>query len=220
MSIPTSVGVIPDGNRRWAKKKALNFLKAYNHASDNLINIITAIFESGAKYVTFYAFSLKNFERSDKEKKVVFSLFKKKFTKIERLVGKMKIRVHFVGRKEMFPEDLQKKFAALEKKSRGNKKGTLVALVGYDGGDELEYATARMREKGGTLRENMFVPASVPPIDLLIRTSGEKRISGFVPYLTSYSELYFSEKLWPDFTKEDLQEAFEWYAGRDRRFGK
>jgi undecaprenyl diphosphate synthase len=220
VSIPRHVGVIPDGNRRWAKKSALNFLKAYDRASDNLIDIITALFDSGVGYVTFYAFSLKNFDRNDKEKKIVFSLFKKKFEKIEGIVRERGIRVHFAGREELFPDDIREKFAALEKESRPNKKGTLVALVAYDGDDELDYAAAAMKGHGGSLRGNMFVPEDIPPLDLVIRTSGEKRISGFVPYLAGYAELYFSDKLWPDFTKEDLEAALEWYSGRDRRFGK
>lgn len=220
MSIPQHVGIIPDGNRRWAKKNLRSLSKAYSEASENLLNVVRSLFESGVRYVSFYAFSLKNFDRNGGEKKVIFFLFNKKFPEIERLVDELNVQVHFSGRKDLFPRDIQEKFAAIEDRTRRNTAGTLVALVGYDGADELSRAAKQMLEQGGTIRENMFVPVDIPALDLIIRTSGEKRISGFLPYLASYAELYFSDKLWPDFTKADLQRALQWYSDRDRRFGQ
>lgn len=220
MVVPRHVGLIPDGNRRWAKKSARGFFTVYGEASENLLRAIRCLFRSGVSYVSFYGFSLKNFERSDREKGIIFSLIRDKFQELKELVEELGVRVHFAGRLELFPPDIRKKFSEIESLSRGNRKGTLIALVGYDGNDELDYAVARMKERGGSLRENMFVPPEVPPVDLLIRTSGEKRLSGFLPYLTGYAELYFSEKLWPDFTEADLKKALEWYASRERRFGR
>jgi undecaprenyl diphosphate synthase len=218
--IPQHVGIIPDGNRRWAQKNLLNFSKAYNGASENLLRITKHLFVSGVKYVSFYGFSLKNFERNAAERKIILALIKKRFSDMERLVDELGVRMHFAGRLELFPEDVRDMFSSLEKKTRKNRGGALVALVGYDGVDELDYAAERMKEHGGTLRENMFVPVEVPPLDLVIRTSGEKRISGFLPYLASYAELYFSDKLWPDFTEADLKEALQWYSECNRRFGR
>lgn len=219
MSVPQHVGIIPDGNRRWAKKKLRDFSSAYTEASDNLLDIVKSLFESGVRYVSFYAFSLKNFDRNRSEKKIIFSLFNKRFPEIERLVDELNVQVHFAGRTELFPDKIQGRFIDIEKRTKRNTKGTLVALVGYDGADELNRAAERVKEQGGTIRENMFIPIEIPALDLVIRTSGEKRISGFLPYLASYAELYFSEKLWPDFTKTDLQQALKWYEDRERRFG-
>lgn len=217
--MPRHVGIIPDGNRRWAKKNKRKFIFAYDGGVSNLIDAMRSLFESGVEYVTFYAFSLKNFQRSAIEKKLIFSLIRDNFPRFESLADELELRVVFSGRLEKFPKDLQDEFFRLAEKTRGRKK-TVISLTGYDGLDELEYAAEKAKNQGGTLRENLFIPEFVPPIDLLIRTSGERRISGFAPYLTTYSELYFSDKLWPDFSKEDIKNVLEWYASRERRFGK
>jgi undecaprenyl diphosphate synthase len=220
VAVPNHVGIIPDGNRRWAKKSASNFLKAYKSAGDNLLGVIRTLLDRGVQCVTFYAFSLKNFQRSERERKVIFAMIRELFPKVEALVDDYGVRACFGGRTELFPDDLRGSFQRLEERTRSRKDRMVVGLIGYDGKDDLERAVEKARGQGGTLLGNLSVPPEVPPVDLLIRTSGERRLSGFMPYRTSYAELYFSEKLWPDFGPDDAKEALAWYSSRERRFGK
>ncbi|MBR9689821.1 MAG: di-trans,poly-cis-decaprenylcistransferase [Candidatus Altiarchaeota archaeon] len=219
MVAPKHVGIIPDGNRRWAKENLKNFLPAYSSGGDNLVNSLRYLFSRGVECVSFYGFSLKNFKRGEVEKKIIFKLIDNYFSKMEALVDELNLRVIFAGRIEKFPESLFKKFKEIEERTKDRER-VVIPLIGYDGLDELEFAAEKSKKNGGTLRENLFVPTSVPPVDLLIRTGDEHRVSGYLTYLTTYSELYFSKKLWPDFSLRDLQSALDWYTPRERRFGE
>ncbi len=208
--IPRHVGIIPDGNRRWAKRNALRFGSSYARGVDNIFEACGTLFDRGVSALTVYILSLKNLSRSRAELAALFSLLERNIPRAGKFAGEKDVRIIFCGRIERLPEGLQEKLRQLEDETAGGSR-LLVGLVGYDGADDLQHA----RRTGSFL-----IPDTVPPIDLVIRTGGEKRLSGFPPQLTTYSELYFSDLLWPDFNEEEIRKALEWFSTRERRFGK
>lgn len=224
--MPRHLGIILDGNRRWAKLRGLSELEGHSHGYENFKEIVAAAFEVGVEYISAYVFSTENWNRTEKEVKFLLSLAHRVATKdLDELIDK-NIKIVVLGVEDNVPQKIMKAWRRAEEASAGNTGGTLALCFNYGGLREISDATRRMIADGidaddideRSILEYVYHP-EIPPLDLVIRTSGEQRISNFMLPRIAYAELYFSEKLWPDFTKTDLSEALDWYAGRDRRRG-
>ncbi len=233
MQLPSSLGLIPDGNRRWAKKHGLSFAKAYSIGVQRFIDFANWCKDYGINNLTVWAFSTENFNRPFAEKRVLFSIYHKVLTDkgIRDMLHKNETRFIGVGNIAMLPATLQKALRKIEDDTRAYTKRTINMLIAYGGRDDIFQAAKRFAKtllvRGQRQADaspesfrSMLLSASVPDLDLVIRTSGEERLSGFMPWQTAYAELYFSKKLWPDFTKKDLDLALSDYARRQRRFGR
>ncbi|MHB1830439.1 MAG: polyprenyl diphosphate synthase [Candidatus Micrarchaeaceae archaeon] len=228
-SIPKSLALIPDGNRRWARSHRLSILDGYNLGVKKFIDFSEWCMGYGINNLTVWALSSENVKRSTYEVKALFNIYRR-VSKDRSIMDRLEsngIRVNVVSNKKLLPKDLVSMLEGIEKKTENNKKGVINMLMEYGGKDDLVYAARRiaaLAEKGREISADIFksclLSYQVPEIDMIIRTSGEQRLSGFVPWQTSYSELYFSKKLWPDFTRKDLNYALLEYDKRDRRFGK
>lgn len=225
--IPSHIGFIMDGNRRWAKKNGLSTLEGYQAGADALERVLKACIERGVKFVTVYAFSTENWRRPEDEKSVLMTLFKKGIgLRLGDLV-KLGIKVNFVGRMLDFPEDVQKSFTDVAEKTKNNHKLTLNVAVSYGGRAEIVDAVKKIMEKGtkpeevteDLISENIY-EAGQPDPELIVRGSGESRLSGFLLWQSSYSELYFTNTLWPDFNEVELDKALDYYINVKRNFGK
>ncbi len=227
---PTAVGLIPDGNRRWAMSHKLSFLNGYKLGVEKFIDFATWCNEYGVSNISVWAFSTENFRRSKPERNALFHIYKQVATdeKILSRLHENQTRVNIVGNRSLLPSDLLKALHNVELETKRYTERTINMLIGYGGRDELLQAARRLVNnaiKTGvkSVNEAMFKTClfsrQIPDIDLVIRTSGEERLSGFMPWQTGYSELYFSKKLWPEFSKRDLQSAFAEYDRRQRRFG-
>lgn len=223
---PVHVAIIPDGNRRWAKEKGLSASTGHIKAGgyENIRALIKEAERLKIKYITVWGFSTENWKRDKKEVETIFSLIEDDIRQFISDSEKDKIKFRHIGRKDRLPMKLRRMLEELEDKTRNNSGITAVLCLDYGGRDELVRAVNRMLKQGvknvdeGGF-ENYLDSSGIPDPDLIIRTSGEQRTSGFMPYQGVYAELYFSSKYFPDFTAEDLDDAVKWYANRDRRFG-
>lgn len=229
--LPKHVAIIMDGNGRWAKKKG--FLRAIGHENGvhALRRAATTCAELGISYLTVYAFSSENWNRPKKEVNALMSLLVSSLKKELKTLTKNDIRLNAIGNLSSLPEKIQRELKEVIEKTSGHKHMTLTLALSYGSKEEILEATRALAAKvqRGELKaedisEEMFssslYTADMPDPDLLIRTSGETRISNFMLWQIAYSELYFSDKLWPDFDKEDFYEALLNYQNRERRFGK
>ena len=234
MNIPNHIGIIMDGNRRFAKKLMLKPWRGHEWGANKVKEVLNWCKDLNIHEVTFYAFSIENFNRPKEEFDYIMDLFAKEFTKLytpENLaqLAKDGMRINVIGRTWMFPQKVQDALAKITEATKNNKKHIANFAMAYGGRAEIIDATKKIAAavKNGTLNidqinEDVFkkqlYTESEP--DLIIRTSGEQRTSGFMLWQGSYAELYFSDKNWPDFAKEDLLKAVETYENRERRFGK
>lgn len=224
--VPKHVGIILDGNRRWAKQRGLSPIEGHKAGVENFRAIVEECYRQGVEYVSGYVFSSENWNRSEQEVKQLMSLVGRVFKKYVGEFNQQGLRVVVLGTRETLPVKLQKIINDSEQLTKNNQKGTLALCFNYGGHQEIVDMTKQIVAKGakkedvneGLVEQNLYSP-EVPSLDLLIRTSGEQRLSGFMLYRAAYAELYFSPKLWPDFGVADLQEAFADYAQRKRRFG-
>ncbi|MBR9679928.1 MAG: di-trans,poly-cis-decaprenylcistransferase [Candidatus Altiarchaeota archaeon] len=219
------IAIVPDGNRRWADAKGKKSWEGHAEGVKRAFEIIQYAFKSGIKQLTFYAFSLYNFDRTEKEKTELFELMMKNHKLLLPLAKQQKIRIVFAGRRDDFPDNMIAIMNKLEKDTANYTNKSLIFLAGYDGRDELIRAAQKLVDAGEPVDEHSFraaldLPADLPDPHLIIRTSGEHRLSGFLTWYAGYSELYFSEKMWPEFTLSEFQGALAEYKNRKRRFGK
>lgn len=228
MEIPRHIGIIMDGNRRYAVQTLGKKFEGHDAGARKVEDVITWCKEYGVQELTLYAFSLENFNRAPQEVAYLMALFKKEF---QHLASKENIeeKIRFIGRTELFPQDIQEAQLDLEEQTKNNTKLTLNFAMAYDGRAEIVDA---VRKIVWNVQQDSLSPESITEADiehnlylqsqpdLIIRTSGEQRISGFLLWQASYAELYFSPKMWPEFGKEDLAAALTEYAQRQRRFGK
>ena len=220
------VAVIPDGNRRWAKKEGIAFQKAYIKGVDKVRDLLLWANDYNIKTVTAWGFSTENFRRSGIFKNILFGVFEKKFREIaeDEDIHRDEVRVNVVGDRSFFPKGLLESITLAEDATKDYKKRSLNIALGYGGRQEILEVCNRAVSLGKPLNDtdirNALMSSNVPDIDLLIRTSGEQRLSGFMPWQTAYSEFYFSNKLWPDFSRQDFAEAVNEFNSRQRRFGK
>ncbi len=227
--VPKTLALIPDGNRRWARSHKLSILNGYDIGIKKFISFSEWCMQYGINNIAVWAFSTENFKRDRTESNTLFNLYSKVANDrdiIERL-HRNKTRFRVIGNKKMLPSDLRKSLGRLEAETRRYKDRVINMLIGYGGRDDIVHAVrnaVRNVKNAAAVSESTIekylLSNAVPEIDLVIRTSGEKRLSGFMPWQTEYSELYFSKKLWPEFTKRDLQGALADYSRRQRRFGK
>lgn len=216
-NIPNHIAIIMDGNRRWAKKRGLAAVAGHAFAVDSVVEqLIERAGELGVKYLTLWAFSTENWGREKDEVEGIMSLFRKALmTKVQKFIEKG-ARLRMIGDISRFAPDIQEGMKKAMKASEQNTKITVTFALNYGGRDEIKRAV----EKGGVDFEKYLDTAGMPDPDLIIRTGGEQRLSGFLMWQSSYSELYFTETLFPDFGPKELDTAIEEYQGRQRRFGK
>ncbi len=225
---PFHLGIIVDGNRRWAKKKGLLSLEGHRKGLNNVQKIGDYCTKRGIKILTLYTFSTENWKRSKKEVSYLMKLLKESLNKknIQKL-HKKKIKLQIIGQKERLPQALQKRIKEAEKLTKNNKERILNLAVSYGGRPEIIQAVKNIIKKKipankiteELINKNLWT-AGLPYPDLIIRTGGAKRLSNFLTWQTAYSEFYFTKKSWPEFTEKDLNKALLDYSHRQRRFGR
>lgn len=225
--VPRHIAVIMDGNGRWAKKRGLPRLLGHRQGTENLRRIIKACVRAGVRYLTIYAFSTENWGRPQDELKGLMQIFNDAFVnEISELVREG-VRILHIGQREGIPVDLLNKIDQAVERSEDNRRLILSVGLNYGGRNEIMHAVRKIVASGvapeevteALISENLFT-AGTPDPDLVIRTSGEYRISNFLLWQSAYAEWDFPETLWPDFGVEELYASIERYAKRDRRFGK
>lgn len=225
-NIPNHVAIIMDGNRRWAKKNRLPILMGHKKAAEETIEDISdASIFFGIKYLTLWAFSTENWNRNKKEVEGLLNLFRDIIKNSFEKLHKKGVKIQNVGDLSKFPPDIQKGIRDIIEKTKNNKNLNVVLALNYGGRDEIIRAIKKIpQDKISSLSKKEFSylldTKDLPDPELIIRTGGEIRLSGFLPWQSEYSELYFTPTLWPDFTKKDLELALEEYQKRQRRFGK
>lgn len=230
LKVPVSLGVIMDGNGRWAKKRFLPRSAGHRAGAENLKELCRNCGRYGVKYLTVYAFSTENWSRPEDEVHQLMELFVEFFEKYDPELEEEDIRVRFTGDIAALPEKVRRTIAEGEERSKNRQKMQLIVAMNYGGRREIENAARKIAQKvkAGEIEpdditeqmisDNLYLP-DVPDPELIIRPSGELRLSNFLLWESAYSELWVSETLWPDFGYDDLTQAFKDYAGRDRRFG-
>lgn len=216
----THLAVIMDGNRRWARKRGLAVLLGHKEALNNTIEpLVEKCAKSGISYITLWAFSCENWKRDEKEVAGMLSLFRDGMKSFGKRMIQKGVNIKVIGDLSRFPEDIQKSVKELCGASENNTAITLIVALNYGGRDEIVRAIHKMKKENKSF-EKCLDTAGIPDPDLIIRTGGEKRLSGFLPWQSVYSELYFTEVLFPDFSVEELDKALADYALRSRRFGR
>ena len=227
-NVPNHVVIIPDGNRRWAEERGLSKLEGHKAASsyEKMLVLFEEGKKLGIKYFTLWLFSTENWKREEKEIKNLFDIILKFFRKLRNDCRKNEIKFRHLGRRDRLPKDLVNEIEKLEEATKNYDKFYLQVCVDYGGRDEISRAVNKIIKDGvKELKEDDFKnyldSAGIPDPDLIIRTSGEHRLSGFMPYQSTYAEFYFPNMYFPDFGPEELRKAVDEFAERRRRrFGK
>lgn len=223
--IPKHVAIIPDGNRRWAKSKGMqaSFGHYYAGSYSHVRSLLQEAQRLGAHYLSLWGFSTENWTRESMEQKAIFELILRSIPHLREDAHSYKISFKHVGRKDRMPRRLLDELKRLEEDTARYRDFCVVLCLDYGGRDEIIRAIAKAMKSGKKISEKTFEnyldTKGIPDPDLVIRTSGEQRTSGFMPYQAAYSELYFSDKYFPDFGPEDLRKAIDEYGRRQRRFG-
>ncbi len=229
--IPRHVAIIMDGNGRWAKKRHMPRIKGHEQGSESVISAIKSCKEFGIEYLTLYAFSVENWSRPKEEISGLMNLLLKFVAKYEKELHKSKVRLRILGRIEDMPDNVRIVLERVIQETSCYSEYNLNLALSYGGRTEIVYASRQIAHKvvSGDLREedinekvfaeNLYLPG-IPDPDLMIRTSGEMRISNFLLWQLSYSEFYITDVLWPDFGEQEFYAALVEYNKRDRRFGK
>ena len=221
---PTHIAIILDGNRRYAKKLGIPQFMGHEKGFNKIKETLGWCMELGVKELTLYCFSTENFKRDKKEVDYLFDLFRKKIGdfKKDKQIHDNKVKISIIGRISMFPEDMQKQMKEIMAMTKDYGKYKLNLALAYGGRSEIVDAVKGLVKERKEISEESITSSLYlqDNVDLMIRPGGEKRLSNFLLWQNSYAELYFSDKLWPDFSKEDLKEAVEWFKGRERRMGK
>jgi undecaprenyl diphosphate synthase len=223
---PNHLGLVMDGNRRWAKEKGLRPFEGHRRGYLRLKRIALAAFDRNVNYVSAFCFSTENWNRSKKEVAYLMDLFYWVSTVELNKLNRRNIKIVFVGTRKGLSQKILDAIRAGEEKTVNNTGGTLALCFNYGGQQELSDAFASIIRQGiaadqitpELINKNLYDP-SLPPLDLIIRTSGEQRLSGFMLWSAAYAELKFVLKYWPAFTVADLEEALQDYSSRQRRFG-
>lgn len=229
--IPEHIAIIMDGNGRWAKKQG--FLRAFGHENGvtSLRRASEAAVNIGVKHLTVYAFSTENWNRPKLEVNAIMSLMVSSLKKELQFLQDNDTRLESIGRVENLPKKCRRELAEVTEKTKNNKSMVLTVALSYGSREEILESTRKLAERVANKElspaditeahlESCMYTANMPDPDLLIRTGGEQRVSNYLLWQIAYSELYFSDKLWPDFNEEDLYHAIYDYQNRERRFGK
>ncbi|NOY39900.1 MAG: di-trans,poly-cis-decaprenylcistransferase [Nitrospirae bacterium] len=225
-NIPRHVGVIMDGNGRWAQLRGLPRVEGHRKGAERTKELIKAAQEVGIDVLTLYAFSLENWQRPDDEVTTLMELLQLYLTKELKDLIMEGIRFRVIGDRQKLPLVIQGIITEIEERTSANKGLTLVTALSYGGRDEILRAVKkaiaggiRPDEISEETFEALLDTSGLPAVDLIVRTSGEKRLSNFLLWQGAYAELYFTETLWPDFTREEFLCAMQDYQRRERRFG-
>lgn len=226
LATPRHIGFILDGNRRWAKKHGLPTYEGHLAGYEALKDVIRATADAGVEYISFYSWSTENWSRAEEEIRGVFTLIRRLFTTDIKQLQKEGFRLVVMGTRERLPEDIVMMIDEAERTSAEGKRATLVMCFNYSGQDEIVRAASRMSREGVQMTEG-DMPAfekyldhpEVPACDVIVRTSGEQRLSNFMLWRSAYSEFIFLDKFWPDMRPEDVTAILEEYSNRSRRFG-
>ncbi|MBE6212667.1 MAG: isoprenyl transferase [Rikenellaceae bacterium] len=229
-NIPTHIAIIMDGNGRWAKSKGKERYEGHIEGVVSVKACIKAARKRGVRYLTLYAFSTENWGRPQAEVDALMQLFCKSVTKETPELIEQGVRVQIIGRRDRFSEEVRERLLHIEESTKCGDKLTLVLAFDYSSRDELVRATRTVADKvqRGELRSEQINDevisahldtAGIPDPDLIIRTSGECRLSNFLLWQASYAEMYFPQTMWPDFREEEFDKALEVYAQRERRYG-
>jgi len=229
-AVPTHIGIIMDGNGRWARKRGLKRIDGHRAAEESIHEVVELCGEAGVEYLTLFAFSTENWMRPRAEVSFIMLLLRRFLSRNIEDLHRNNVRLRATGRLERLPaaslRDLRKGIARTESNTGLN----LILALNYGGRTEILDAVREISERvasgelspdeldESSISGRLYLP-DVPDPDLIIRTSGEQRLSNFLIWESAYSELWFTPVLWPDFRKEHLQEALDAYASRDRRFG-
>ena len=223
-TLPRHLGVILDGNRRWAKANNLPALEGHKKGFEAVKSIVQAVKEKGIKTLTLFCFSTENWNRSKEEVDYLMDIFKKSLSDYFLEFGKENVRIKIIGQKNLFSKDIQSRMEEVERQTQDNNRMTLNLALSYGGRAEIVDAIKKIVKSGidpdkiteETVKENLWTS----DVDLIIRTGGEQRLSGFLLWQAAYSEFLFVKKYWPEFSQSDLDAALDDYASRQRRFGK
>ena len=230
MVIPAHVALILDGNGRWAKKRVLPRTFGHKEGCVTVEKTVEIAARMGIKYLTVYGFSTENWKRSEEEVGALMQLFRYYMVRLLKIASANNVRVKMIGDRRRFAQDIIDGINRLEEETKDNTGLTFVIAVNYGGRDEIRRAAAKLAEdvKAGKVEaeditESVFASyldtADIPDPDLLIRTSGELRLSNYLLWQLAYTELYVTDCLWPDFDEKELEKAIFQYNKRDRRFG-
>ena len=227
MNVPQHIAIILDGNGRWAKAKGMPRNYGHVQGSKNVEKICEAAYKMGVKYLTVYAFSTENWSRPKSEVDALMKLLRNYMKTCLKTAEKNRMRVRVIGDKTGLDEDIRTRIKELEEASKNNDGLNFQIAINYGSRDEMIRAMKKMLADGHTnpdemseaLFEHYLDTAGMPDPDLVIRTSGEQRVSNFLLWQMAYSEFYFTPVLWPDYNKETMIEAIRAYSKRDRRFG-
>ena len=229
--LPAHVGIIMDGNGRWAKKRLMNRVKGHEQGSKTVRTIVTIAARLGIKVITLYAFSTENWARPKTEIKALMMLLKQYIVSQRDVFNDNGIRVNVIGQKERLPKDVQREVDATIEMTKTNDKILLNLALSYGSREEITNAVKKIVQKveskvldskditQQTICDHLYTK-NMPDPDLIIRTSGEYRLSNFLLWQAAYSEIYISQTLWPDFNEDEFIDILKNYQNRDRRFGK
>ncbi len=229
--LPTHVAIIMDGNGRWAKKRLLNRVKGHEKGSDTVRSIVTVCREIGIKYLTLYAFSTENWARPESEVKALMGLLKKFIITEREDLQKNNLRLNVIGQKHRLPPDVLQELDTTFELTSKNDGMQLNLALSYGSREEITRAVQKIAAKiaakdlnPDNITEDLITAhlytTGMPDPDLIIRTSGEYRLSNFLLWQAAYSEIYITDTLWPDFTREEFIEILKNFQNRERRFGK
>jgi undecaprenyl diphosphate synthase len=228
-AVPQHIAIIMDGNGRWAQKRMMPRTVGHVTGASRVKALVQACADQGIKYLTIFAFSTENWGRPEEEVSTLMSLFIKYLDKEIAAMSQQGVRLKVLGDISKFPSELQERIQKVEQQTAANTVITLNVAANYGGRWDVVQAVQRWQEANPDKVLSDLTPedvanhhstAGMPDPDLLIRTGGESRISNFLLWQCAYTELYFTDVLWPDFTQENLNEAVAWFMARQRRFGK
>ncbi len=225
------IAIIMDGNGRWAKRRGLPRSAGHKKGAETVKDIAKAVNERGIRFLTLYAFSTENWQRPAEEVKTLMDLLRQYLKYDLEEMRKNNIRIRFIGERDMLDQDIAESMAQLESKTAGNLGMTLVLAISYGARQEIVAAAKKIAAlvKKGDMSESdidlklfsdMLYTRDIPDPDILIRTSGEQRISNYLLWQAAYAEMFFTETLWPDFSAEELDKVIEKFYSRERRYGK
>lgn len=225
------VAIIMDGNGRWAKKRGMPRTYGHKKGAENVVKITRSMKESGIKFLTLYAFSTENWQRSKDEVDALMQLLNEYLDKELKEIMENNVRIRFIGERYMLSPTIQEKMLHLEKESAENTDLTLCIALSYGSRQEILAATQKIAQKVASGKmdvsqitqeafSNELYTRDIPDPDILIRTSGEQRISNYLLWQLAYTELFFTDTLWPDFDKNELCDIIQNFNKRERRYGK
>ncbi|AXQ28977.1 di-trans,poly-cis-decaprenylcistransferase [Solimonas sp. K1W22B-7] len=221
---PRHVAIVMDGNGRWAKGRGQPRAMGHRAGVKVVRRILRAAHKAGVEALTLFAFSQENWKRPETEVKLLIQLFVRTLAREMDAMHRNGVRVRFIGDRSGFPEPLRREMQRAELRTADNAGVKLSIAVGYGGQWDIVQAANALVEAGEPITaegiEARLQTAGLPEPDLMIRTGGEQRISNFLLWQLAYTELYFSDVLWPDFSELEFHQALAWYAGRERRFGR